>query len=195
MVALSTTAAVTTRVGLGTSILLAAQRDPNGLAEQLATLDPLGRRATLGVGSVAGPGGRTGSTSAAATTWSRARVRHGGELDDEEAEYHGESIDFEPTWSWPKPARQPRVRTLVGGGATDAVFDAIAEWADGSISIGGRGWARRCRSCAPLSKPPGAIRARRPRSRWHDRRRRRARALRAARRRRGGVRIRAGQEP
>jgi alkanesulfonate monooxygenase SsuD/methylene tetrahydromethanopterin reductase-like flavin-dependent oxidoreductase (luciferase family) len=35
--------------------------------------------------------------------------------------------------------QQPRVRTLVGGGATDAVFAAVAEWADGWIPIGGRG--------------------------------------------------------
>jgi alkanesulfonate monooxygenase SsuD/methylene tetrahydromethanopterin reductase-like flavin-dependent oxidoreductase (luciferase family) len=57
----------------------------------------------------------------------------------EQAEYHGEFVDFEPTWSWPKPPQQPRVRTLVGGGATDAVFSAVAEWADGWIPIGGRG--------------------------------------------------------
>jgi alkanesulfonate monooxygenase SsuD/methylene tetrahydromethanopterin reductase-like flavin-dependent oxidoreductase (luciferase family) len=35
--------------------------------------------------------------------------------------------------------QHPRVRTLVGGGATDAVFAAVAEWADGWIPIGGRG--------------------------------------------------------
>jgi alkanesulfonate monooxygenase SsuD/methylene tetrahydromethanopterin reductase-like flavin-dependent oxidoreductase (luciferase family) len=57
----------------------------------------------------------------------------------EQAEYHGEFVQFDPTWSWPKPVQQPRVRTLVGGGATDAVFAAIAEWADGWIPIGGRG--------------------------------------------------------
>jgi alkanesulfonate monooxygenase SsuD/methylene tetrahydromethanopterin reductase-like flavin-dependent oxidoreductase (luciferase family) len=33
------------------------------------------------------------------------------------------------------------VRTLVGGGATDAVFAAVAERADGWIPIGGRGLA------------------------------------------------------
>ena len=41
----------------------------------------------------------------------------------------------------PKPVQQPRVRTLVGGGATDAVFAAVAERADGWIPIGGRGLA------------------------------------------------------
>ena len=51
LVALATAAAVTTRLGLGTGILLAAQHDPIVLAKQVATLDHLsGGRVTLGVG-------------------------------------------------------------------------------------------------------------------------------------------------
>ena len=41
LVALSTAAAVTTRIGLGTGILLVAQHDPIVLAKQVATLDHL----------------------------------------------------------------------------------------------------------------------------------------------------------
>ena len=59
----------------------------------------------------------------------------------DQAEYHGEFVDFGPTWSWPKPAQQPRVRTLVGGGANDAVLTAVVESADGWIPIGGSGLA------------------------------------------------------
>ena len=51
LVALATAAAVTSRIGLGTGILLAAQHDPIVLAKQVATLDHLsGGRVTLGVG-------------------------------------------------------------------------------------------------------------------------------------------------
>src|SRR5579871_2946223 len=51
VVALASAAAVTTRLGLGTGILLAAQHDPIVLAKQLATLDHLSEgRVTLGVG-------------------------------------------------------------------------------------------------------------------------------------------------
>src|SRR6202030_3304679 len=57
----------------------------------------------------------------------------------DQAEYHGEFVDFDPTWSWPKPQQQPRVRTLVGGGANDAVLSAVVDCADGWIPIGGRG--------------------------------------------------------
>ncbi len=143
LVALSTAATATTRIGLGTGILLAAQHDPIVLAKQVATLDHLsGGRVTLGVGF----------------GWNRAEAADHGVAfarrhdvvrehlcameaiwSNEQAEFHGEFVDFEPTWSWPKPVQQPRVRTLVGGGATDAVFAAVAEWADGWIPIGGRG--------------------------------------------------------
>ena len=57
----------------------------------------------------------------------------------DQAEYHGEFVDFGPTWSWPKPVQRPRVRTLVGGGANEAVFTAVVGYADGWIPIGGSG--------------------------------------------------------
>ena len=163
LIALATAAAVTMRIGLGTGILLAAQHDPIVLAKQVATLDHLsGGRVTLGVGF----------------GWNRAEAADHGvdfarRLDtvrdhvrameaiwsSEQAEYHGEFVDFAPTWSWPKPVQQPRVRTLVGGGATDAVFAAVAEWADGWIPIGGRGLGEalpRLRSCLEAAgRDPG----------------------------------------
>ena len=143
LVALSTAAAVTTRIRLGTGILLVAQHDPIVLAKQVATLDHLsGGRVTLGIGF----------------GWNRAEAEdHGVDFtrrhavvrehlaameaiwSQERAEYHGEFIDFEPTWSWPKPRQQPRVRILVGGGAGDAVLSAVVDCADGWIPIGGRG--------------------------------------------------------
>jgi probable F420-dependent oxidoreductase len=143
LVALATAAAVTTRIGLGTGILLAAQHDPIVLAKQVATLDHLsGGRITLGVGF----------------GWNRAEAEdHGVEFgrrhavvrehlaameaiwSTEQAEYHGAFVDFAPTWSWPKPLQQPRVRTLIGGGPTDTVLRAVADYADGWIPIGGRG--------------------------------------------------------
>ena len=143
LVALATAAAVTARIGLGTGILLVAQHDPIVLAKQVATLDHLsGGRVTLGVGF----------------GWNRAEAEdHGVDFarrhavarehlaameviwSREQAEYHGEFVDFDPTWSWPKPLQQPRVRVLVGGGAGDAVLSAVAECADGWVPIGGRG--------------------------------------------------------
>ncbi len=143
LVALSTAAAVTTRIGLGTGILLVAQHDPIVLAKQVATLDHLsGGRVTLGVGfgwnrSEAEDHGVDFARRHAVVREHLAAMEAIWSL--ERAEYHGEFVDFDPTWSWPKPLQQPRVRVLVGGGAGDAVLSAVAECADGWVPIGGRG--------------------------------------------------------
>jgi alkanesulfonate monooxygenase SsuD/methylene tetrahydromethanopterin reductase-like flavin-dependent oxidoreductase (luciferase family) len=60
---------------------------------------------------------------------------------EEQAEFHGAHVSLDPCWSWPKPIQQPRVTTLVGGGANPSVFAAVAEYADGWMPIGGSGLA------------------------------------------------------
>ena len=35
----------------------------------------------------------------------------------EQAEFHGDYVSLDACWSWPKPVQQPRITTLVGGGA------------------------------------------------------------------------------
>ncbi len=145
LVSLSTAVATTRRIRLGTGILLAAQHDPILLAKQVATLDHLsGGRFTLGIGF----------------GWNRAEAEdHGVDFSrrhalvrehilcmqalwsEAQAEFHGELIDLPPSWAWPKPVQQPRVRTLIGGGAGDAVLSAVADYADGWLPIGGRGLA------------------------------------------------------
>jgi probable F420-dependent oxidoreductase len=145
LVALATAAAVTQRIGLGTGILLVAQHDPIVLAKQVATLDHLsGGRVTLGVGF----GWNRAEAEDHGVDFARRHAvarEHLGAMaalwSREQAEFHGEFVDFGPTWSWPKPVQQPRVRTLVGGGATDTVFAAVTEVADGWIPIGGSGLA------------------------------------------------------
>ncbi len=143
LVALAMAAAVTERIGLGTGILLVAQHDPILLAKQVATLDHLSKgRVTLGVG--AGWNRTEAEDHGVDFGRRRAVVReHLAAMEAiwsyEQAEFHGEFVDFGPTWSWPKPVQQPRVRTLVGGGASDSVLGTVAEIADGWIPIGGRG--------------------------------------------------------
>jgi probable F420-dependent oxidoreductase len=143
LVALSTAASVTGRIALGTGVVLVAQHDPVVLAKQVATLDHLsGGRVVLGIGfgwnraEAADHGVPFGSRYEIArehvlcmqTLWS-----------EETAEFHGRYVSLDPCWSWPKPLQRPRVQTLVGGGATPAVFAAVAEYGDGWMPIGGSG--------------------------------------------------------
>ena len=165
-VALSMAAAVTERITLGTGVVLAAQHDPIVLGKLIATLDQLsGGRVVFGLGfgwnreEAADHGVPFGERRAVArehvlcmqALWSQ-----------EQAEFHGHYVDLDPCWSWPKPVQQPRVTTLVGGGAHPGVFDAIAEYADGWLPIGGSGLAealpRLRKAVEAHGRDPGSVR-------------------------------------
>jgi probable F420-dependent oxidoreductase len=143
LVALATASSTTERIGLGTGILLAAQHDPILLAKQVATLDHLSRgRVTLGVGF----GWNRAEAEDHGVDFGRRRVmvrEHLAAMEalwsTERSEFHGEFVDFGPSWSWPKPVQQPRVRTLIGGPASVSVFAAVVESGDGWLPIGGSG--------------------------------------------------------
>lgn len=142
-IALAAAAAVTTRIRLGTGVGLPAQHDPITFAKQLATLDAISQgRLVFGIGY----------------GWNREEMEnHGVDVKHrralvrermlamqqlwsrEVAEYHGEFVDFEASWQWPKPLQQPRPRVLIGGGAGPVLFAHIAEYADGWMPIGGSG--------------------------------------------------------
>ncbi len=47
----------------------------------------------------------------------------------DEAEYHGEFVDFDPIWCWPKPARKPHPPVLVGG-TGERVLDRVLAYGD-----------------------------------------------------------------
>ena len=165
-VALSMAAAVTERITLGTGVVLAAQHDPIVLGKQVATLDHLsGGRVVLGIGF----------------GWNRAEAADHGVVfaerravarehvlcmqalwSQEQAEFHGDHVHLDACWSWPKPLQQPRVTTLVGGGAHPGVFAAIAEYADGWMPIGGSGIAealpRLRRAVEAAGRDPGSVR-------------------------------------
>lgn len=143
VVALAAAAAVTERILLGTGVLLVAQHDPIVLAKQIATLDRLSSgRVVLGVGY----GWNREEAADHGVDFSKRRAVAREKLlcmqalwSQEEAEYHGTHVELPPSFSWPKPVQQPRVRTLFGGGAGPALFGAIAELADGWMPIGGAG--------------------------------------------------------
>jgi len=141
--ALAAAAAVTDRILLGTGISLVAQHDPIVLAKQIATLDHLSAgRFVLGMGY----------------GWNRQEAAdHGVDFDArraiarekvlcmqalwerDEASFDGHWVKLPPSYSWPKPVQRPRVRTLIGGGAGPKLFEAVADYADGWMPIGGAG--------------------------------------------------------
>jgi probable F420-dependent oxidoreductase len=131
--ALAAAAAVTERLKLGTGVALVIQRDPIVTAKEVATLDHIsGGRFLFGVGA----------------GWNREEMEnHGTDPDtrfrrmresveamkaiwtQDEAEYHGRIVDFDPIWCWPKPVQKPHPPILVGG-LGEKVLDRVVAYGD-----------------------------------------------------------------
>jgi len=47
----------------------------------------------------------------------------------DEAEYHGRIVDFDPIWCWPKPVQKPHPPVLVGG-LGEKVLDRVVAYGD-----------------------------------------------------------------
>ncbi len=134
-VGLMAAAAATTTLKVGTGIALVVQRDTIHSAKEVASLDRLsGGRFLFGVGA-----GWNREEMADHGTDPKTRMRLMAEQikamkalwTQEEAEYHGEFVDFERSWAWPKPVTEPHPPVLVGGmgpGVEDRVLDFGDEW-------------------------------------------------------------------
>ena len=144
-IALAGAAAVTERILLGTGIGLPAQHDPITFAKELATLDHISNgRLVFGIGF--GWNHEEMENHGIDVKRRRERVREHmlamqALWSQDVAEYHGEFVNFEPSWQWPKPVQRPGPRILIGGGAGPKLFAHIAEYADGWMPIGGAGLA------------------------------------------------------
>ena len=56
----------------------------------------------------------------------------------DEAEFHGEFVDFDPIWSWPKPVQKPHPPVIVGGDGP-RTLERVVEYGDEWMPIAGRG--------------------------------------------------------
>ncbi|SED10623.1 LLM class F420-dependent oxidoreductase [Streptomyces melanosporofaciens] len=139
-VTLAAIAAVTERLLLGTGILLVVQRDPITTANEVASLDLISNgRAVFGVG--AGWNREEmenhGTDPSTRGRLVNERLRAIRELwTKEKAEFHGEFVNFDPVFQWPKPVQRPHPPIYVGG-AGDAAFRRIAELGDAWLANSG----------------------------------------------------------
>jgi len=132
-VALAAAAAATTKLLLGTGICLVIQRDPITLAKEVASLDHLSNgRVLFGIG-----GG-----------WNREEVQNHGVnprlrwrvlrervlamkaiWTEDEPEFPGQHVNFDPIWSGRKPTQKPHPPILMGGDGPKAV-EGLIEYCD-----------------------------------------------------------------
>lgn len=141
-VALGACAAVTERIRLGTAICLVVERDPITLAKEVASLDMLsGGRFVLGIGAGWNREEMENHGANYPRRWALVREKilaMKAIWQDEAAEYHGEFVDFDPVWSYPKPVQAGGPPVWIGANSK-WVFDRVAEYADGWMPIGGLG--------------------------------------------------------
>ena len=139
--ALTSAAAATEKLRLATGICLIIERDPITTAQEAATVDFLSNgRFIFGVGA----GWNLeemenhGTDPKKRFAIMRERVEAIREIwTKDEAEYHGEHVDFDPIWSWPKPVQDPHPPVVVGGNGPKVIDRVLAfgdEW------MPNRGW-------------------------------------------------------
>lgn len=141
-IALAAAATASPGLVVGTGVTLAAQRHAISFAKAVATLE-----------AVIGP---DRFICGVAAGWNIEEMRNHGIASkdrflamretieaaiqiwkNDEAEYHGKIVDFDPIRSFPKPATRPHPPILLGG-HTQTTLNRIVEMADGWMPVKGR---------------------------------------------------------
>jgi probable F420-dependent oxidoreductase len=129
-VSMAAAAAVTDTIKLGTAILIAPQHHPINFAKAISTLDHISNgRIVVGIGA----------------GWNPPEMEnHGVKFEDrfkmtrevieamvelwtqEEAEYHGDLVNFSKSWQWPKPIQTPHPPILIAGSGPNILKRVVA---------------------------------------------------------------------
>jgi probable F420-dependent oxidoreductase len=136
-VALTAAAIATEKLVLGTGIALVTQRDPILTAKEVVSLDLVseGRfRFGVGVGWLREEIANHGVDPSVRGRVADERLRAMIEIwTQEKAEFHGDFVNFDPIYSWPKPLTKPYPPLYIGGGP--ASFKRIGRLKAGWIAM------------------------------------------------------------
>ncbi len=143
-VALAMCAAVTSRLKIATGICLLIERDTIITAKEVASLDFLsGGRFIFGIGGGWNVEEMANHGTEFRTRWKKLREQVAAlkKIWSEDApEFHGEFVNFDPIWSYPKPLQKPHPPILLGGHSRQ-VLERVVEYCDGWLPLGARGEA------------------------------------------------------
>jgi probable F420-dependent oxidoreductase len=118
-VGLTAATAPTRSLKVGTGICLVIEHDPITLAKTIASLDLLSNGRFLfgiGAGWNAEEMENHGTVFKTRFRLLRERILAMKEIwTNETAEFHGEHVNFDPIWSYPKPVQKPHPPVLLGG--------------------------------------------------------------------------------
>lgn len=137
-VALTAAAVATSSIRIGTGVCLVTERDPIVTAKAVASLDMLSDgRFMFGIGA----------------GWNAEEMEnHGTQFEErwkvleerieamkvcwteENSEYHGKYVDFDPLWLWPKPVQKPHPPIIMGA-ASPWGRERVARYCDGWVPL------------------------------------------------------------
>ncbi|HEY4888537.1 MAG TPA: LLM class F420-dependent oxidoreductase [Candidatus Dormibacteraeota bacterium] len=133
-IALTVAATATKTIRLGTGICLLIQRDPIHTAKETASVDLVSNgRFIFGIGAGWNREEMADHGTDFSTRWKLLREKAEAIKaiwTQEEAEYHGELVDFGPMRSWPKPVQKPHPPIILGGSGPK-ILERVVRYADG----------------------------------------------------------------
>jgi len=137
--ALAVAAAATKTIKIATGICLIIERDTITTAKEVASVDVLsGGRFIFGIGGGWNAEEMENHGTNYKTRWRllREQILAMKEIwTKDEAEFHGQLVNFDKIWSYPKPLQKPYPPIIMGGsGAT--TFDRVIEFCDGWMPVG-----------------------------------------------------------
>lgn len=159
-VALTAAATVTSDLKLATGVCLVIEHDPIVLAKAVASLDHISNgRFLFGVGGGWNREEMANHGTRYETRWKLLRERIEAMKaiwTQEEATYHGEFVNFDRIWSWPKPVQKPHPPILVGGDGPRTLHRVI-RYGDGWCPIVSRNdrWAERLPELREMARNAG----------------------------------------
>jgi probable F420-dependent oxidoreductase len=133
-VALSFAAAATRTLKVGTGIALIPERDPIITAKSVASLDQLsGGRFIFAIGGGWNVEEMENHGARYETRFALLRERvlaMKAMWTQEQAEFHGRFVNFDPIWVYPKPKQKPHPPVLLGG-ESEHTIKRVVEFCDG----------------------------------------------------------------
>jgi probable F420-dependent oxidoreductase len=138
-VSLMAAAAATKNIKLGSGICLVIEHDPIVLAKEVASVDQLSNgRLIFGIGGGWNAEEMENHGTPFNRRWKvlRERIEAMKAIwSEENAEYHGEFVNFDPIWCHPKPVQKPHPPIVLGTLSAKGL-NRVVNYCDGWIPVG-----------------------------------------------------------
>jgi len=138
-VSLMAAAAATKTIKVGSGICLVIEHDPIVLAKEVASVDQLSNgRLIFGIGGGWNAEEMENHGTPFNRRWKVLRERIEAMKviwSEEAAEYHGEFVNFDPIWCYPKPSQKPHPPILLGTLSAQRL-NRVVRYCDGWIPVG-----------------------------------------------------------